>query len=260
MNMVAPAETKPALKEAVDLTTRTIDCRAFHYRNLVILLVLVVVVSGVWAAVRWSGLPLLGLLLLAPLCAAFILLDTTLVNRWRRRVLGWWVEGCLPLDNFANAVASLRMLPPGTVRAMVGTLPTRDRVPAAAKAPPVLRRALADTLKAIHRGESARTAIAGLAYSVGAASLALAALLGDWLPLAGVALVLPVIGLGWGLAAVRWRSWRRAIRTLRKEQGLDLPGFTEAADQLDWGSIPDRKKRRLLGPLGEAREGAGPAV
>jgi hypothetical protein len=230
------------VKDAVDLTTRTIDRRAFHYRNLVVLLVLVVVVCVVWAGVTWSGLPLLGLLLLLPLCGGFLLLDCCLVDRWRERVLRMWTEEDLDLEIFARSIASIRMLPPGTLGAMLATLPTGDHTPA-------MKHAVAVTLTAIHRGESDRTSFGILAYAAGATAVAAAVLSGSWMPLAGVLLVVPLFAMARVVRAARWRGWHRALVAVQREQGLEPANFVEVSAKLDWGSIPAEEKQRLLHSL-----------
>src|ERR1043166_6861781 len=103
-----------ALKEAVNLTTQTIDRRAFHYRNLVVLLIALVGACAVTALVAGSALPLLGLFILVPLCGGYLVLDTHQVNRWRRRIMALWADEDLHLDKFTKAVISLTMLPPNT--------------------------------------------------------------------------------------------------------------------------------------------------
>jgi hypothetical protein len=230
------------VKDAVDLTTRTIDRRAFHYRNLVVLLVLVVVVCVVWAGVSGSGLPLLGWLLLLPLCGGFLVFDSHLVNRWRERILRMWTEEELDLKIFAECIASIRMLPLGTLGAMLATLPPSDHAPA-------MKHALAVTLTSIHRGESDRTSLGILAYTAAAAAVAAAVLMWSWMPLAGVLLVVPLFAMARVVRAARWRGWHRALVALQREQGLEPANFVEVSAKLDWGSIPAEEKHRLLHSL-----------
>jgi hypothetical protein len=46
--------------------------------------------------------------------------------------------------------------------------------------------------------------------------------------------------------AARWRRWRRALTTLQRDHDLEPAHFVELAAQLNWGSLPLEKKRRLL--------------
>jgi hypothetical protein len=230
------------VKDAVDLTTRTIDRRALHYRNLVVLLVLVIMVCAVWAVVSWSGLPLLGWLFLLPLCGGFLVFDSHLVNRWRERILRMWTQEELDLKIFAECIASIRMLPPGTLGAMLATLPTSDHAPA-------MKHALAVTLTSIHCGESDRTSFGILANTAAAAAVAAAVLPWSWIPLAGVLLVVPLFALERVVRAARWRGWHRALVALQREQGLEPANFVALSAKLDWGSIPAEAKQRLLHSL-----------
>src|SRR5688500_16147831 len=134
------------VKDAFDLTTRTIDRRAFHFRNLVVLVVLVIAVCVIWAVIVLSALPLLGLLLLLPLCGGSLVLDGHLVTRWRERILRMWVEEELDLMVFARSIASVRLLPAGTLGTMLATLPIISQGAGASKFPPPMKRALALTL------------------------------------------------------------------------------------------------------------------
>ena len=142
------------VKDALDLTTQTIDRRAYRYRNLVVLVVLVGLVSGIGAVVLLSGLPLLGLLLLLPLCGGFHYLDSVLVNRWGNRLLQMWAEEELDLDAFVESIAAIRLLPPATLGAMLDTLPKIGRRELSS----VVKKALVITLATHSRCESDRTA------------------------------------------------------------------------------------------------------
>jgi hypothetical protein len=243
-----------ATKDALELTTRTIDRRAFYFRNLVVLLVLAVLVFVVWAIVQLSGLPLLGLFLLLPLCGGFLLLDTYLVNHWRNRVLQMWAEEQLHLGAFIKSISTVRMLPPGTLTAMLATLPTSNPSAAAGKLSPAMKRALAVTLMTIHRCECDRIGFANLGYLVGAAAFVTAVIKWSWIPLVGVLLVLPIFAGLRCLQAARWRRWHRTLASLGREAGLELPRFVQLAADLDWGSIAENRKQRLLTSLSDTAE------
>jgi hypothetical protein len=240
------SKTTPSFKDAIELTTQTIDRRAGLFQNLIVLVVGLVVGSLLWAAVVLSWHPLLALLALVPLCGFFLCLDTWLVNRWRQHVLELWAQGQVSLDGLVKGIRSIRLLPPRTLQAMLASVPTKDNNPRAFPSTPVLRRALVATLETINRCDNARTGVASIAYALGVASLVLAAIQGTWMPLAGVLLVGPLLAAAWWLKAAHWRRWKWTLLSLHCQQGLDWTGFVPAANQLDWGSISDRKKQRLL--------------
>jgi hypothetical protein len=236
------------VKDALELTTRTIDRRAFHFRNLVVLLVLVVVACVVWAVLEKSSSPLLGLLALVPLCGGFLVLDNYLVNRWRERVVRMWALEELDLAVFTRSIASVRILPAGTLGAMLATLPTGEHARTAAKLSPVMKEALSLTVTTIHRWESDRTLFATLAYGVGLAFFSWGILLGDWLPLFGCLGVVPVIALGHAVSSLRLRHWHGQLLQCR-EIGLDLPTLVGLVGPLEWGRISRKKKDHLLNSL-----------
>jgi hypothetical protein len=243
------SKIKPSPKDAIVLTTQTIDRRAELFRNLVVLVVVLVVGSLLWAGVGVSWRPLLALLALVPLCGFFLFLDTWLVNRWRHQVLELWAQGQLSLDGLVKGIRSIRLLPPRTLQGMLASLPMKLNNPGAFPSVPVLRRALVATLKTINRCDNARTGVASTAYALGVVSLVLAAIHGTWMALAGGLLVAPVLATAWWLKAARWRRWKRSLLSLHCQQGLDWTTFLPAASQLDWGSVPDGKKQRLLHSL-----------
>jgi len=222
------------VKDAFNLTTRTIDRRAFHYRNLVVLVVLTAFASVAWAALAWSGWPLLGLLTLMPLCGGFFFLDSLVVNRWRDEILQMWAAEGLALDIFADSIASVRLFPAGTLRAMLGTLPTKERLAAADKLPAPLKRAAALTLTTIHRRESDRTLFATFAYSLSLASVAWAIITWCWTPLLGCLSVVLVLVTDRAVNFMRWRRWLGLMRQYQKD-GLDLATAIETLQRLDWG-------------------------
>jgi hypothetical protein len=239
----------PSLKDVIELTTQTIDRRAGLYRNLIVLVVVLVAGTLLWAAIGLSWRPLLALLALVPLCGFFLFLDAWLVNRWQQQVLERWAEGQLSLDGLVKAISPIRLLPARTLQGMLASVPTKHNNLYVCQYPPVLRRALAATLKTINRCENDRTGVTSVAYALGVASLALAVIQSSWMPLTGVLLVAPVLEAAGLLKAARWRRWKRILLALHCQQGLEWTAFVPAANQLDWGSVPDRKKQRLLHSL-----------
>jgi hypothetical protein len=234
-------------QDALNLTARTIDRRAFHFRNLVVLLVLVAVACVLGSLVAWSGWPFVGLLAILPLCGGYLVLDNFQVNRWREKILEMWASKELDLDTFARAMASLRMLPAGTVGAMLATLPTSDRAPDAARLTPAMKRALADTVITLHSCASDPTKYVTLAYFLVVASLTWAALQRDWVPLLGCLVSGPVLLLGRVVSP--WRLRRRLSAAMRQwqAQGLDLPTLVGVVGQLKGEGM--HEKQHLLNTL-----------
>ena len=112
-------ESVPGFKEAMRLTTHTIETRTARFRNTVIAIVVVGLISMASAGVLMSWLPLLGFLLLVPLCGTFLYLDMRLVSDWQKRILEMWLQESLDLGIFSNAMVTIRSLPSHTLHGML---------------------------------------------------------------------------------------------------------------------------------------------
>jgi hypothetical protein len=78
---------RPALLDAIDITNRTIEARAGLYRNLVVAVCAVSVLSILVAVLFRQWMSLAGLVLLVPLTGGFLFLDSRLVRRWRAGIV-----------------------------------------------------------------------------------------------------------------------------------------------------------------------------
>lgn len=246
---MAASESTHGLKEAVSLTTQAIDARAARFRNLVIVVVGVAIISMVWAVFRMSWQPLLALLILMPLCAAFLYLDIALVNHWQEQIVDMWVREFLDLDIFSDTMSSLRMLPSRTLKSMLCPLRNNQNALTSGQIPPVTRKALAMTLKTISRCQNDRTAFVAFAYILCCTFLALAGIRWSLPSLLGLLFVLPLIAAFKWTNDWRFRRLRKQIVGMKQEQGIELSNYVEVAAQLDWESIPHKKKDRLLSSL-----------
>lgn len=242
-------KSKPGISEAMRLTTYTINIQTSIFRNLVITVVVVSLISLIWAAIQRSWLPLLGVLLLAPICGAFFFYDIHLIDRWQQQILAMWEQENLDLDIFTQAMTTISALPQHTLRGMRGTLPTKDKVSCGGNIPQSFRHAVAMTLKTINGCHKDRTVCVTLAWTLGLASPALAAIQWSWLPLLGFLLVIIIISVGKWLSLSRLGSWSKQILGAKQEQGLDIKKFVEIAGQLEWDPISDKKQEQLLNSL-----------
>jgi len=238
------------MNEALQLTKHTIDARAARFRNLVVAVVAVVGACLLGAAVLVSWKPLLGVLLLVTLVGAFLWADDRLVDDWRRKITGLWVHQGLDLDIFARAMRGIPIFPPRVLLGMLRTLPTKETGISAAGLTPPLRQAVGEALSTISRCHADRTALATLAYTAGLASLAWAAIIGSWVPVAGCLLALPLLGLSHASTSLRLRSWQWQVRQILPEE-TDRRSFAAIARQLDWGSIPSPRKEKWLDSLAQ---------
>ncbi len=239
-----PAQTDDH-QQARDVTLRTIHLRARTYRNLVIGIVVTVVGPMLWALGAWSWRPLVAALVVLPLCATFVAVDTWLVIEWRRQILGLWAEGGVDLAKLGQMVTAVRGLPTHTVMRMLDALQTLTRFPGAAAASVATRRSLAAVVRGIDLHQAYQSTAVAAALATAVLSLAAGAVAATLTPMAGAVLA-PVVVVA-GRALANWRL-RRSIPVGMEvsEAGLDLETFAVAADALDWRSVSNVERCRLL--------------
>lgn len=225
--------TTDNLREAVAHTHRVLHKRSTRFRNMVIAVVMIPVVSGIWALVAGSGLPLLGLLVLVPVCVLFLLLDVRAVQQWQRYLFARWQDGSIKLDVLAHAIDAMPQLPKHTVTAMLDTLPTQvldARIPQPSA---TTREALIATAEAISRHEVARQA-----WILGGVVVALVSIIGAvvqmaWQPLAGL-LVPALLPLLWHRYQQRGRRHLKArLQQFSREPDFEPAIYRARTDRLD---------------------------
>lgn len=210
-----------ASKNALQLTTQTIDRRAFHFRNLVILLVVIVLGCLIAALVQWSWRPLVGWLAVMPLCGAFLVFDNYLVGRWQRQMLKLWADGALHVEDFAQSILALRLLPGATLRGMLALLPSTGDGPSMDRLPATTRDYVARLYGCFHQGARDYSAAFALAYSVSVIGIAWALFAWDSRPLLGCLAIVAAFAVGRSLNAMRLRHCREIVEQARAE-GIDL--------------------------------------
>jgi|APLak6261659701_1056019.scaffolds.fasta_scaffold00012_12 hypothetical protein len=192
-----------AYRNAIDLTTQTIDKRARYYRNLVVAVVLTSLVSIGWATMTWSLSPLSGLLLIFPISILFFFMDARLLNQWRSQLFQSWSKKDIDFCGLSHAVNAIPILPKDTLQGMLATLPIADNISAEQVITSSTREAIAASIAADHINQSDALAfkVTGFAMVVGSLILSLA--LSIWLPLLGITVIsiLPLLQ--------KWtRGWR----------------------------------------------------
>lgn len=119
--MGQPTE-KPVIVEALDLTFRTIEKRIKRYRNLVISVACVTVISALLAILCRQWLFVAGLILLVPLVGSFSVVDSQTVRRWRAEILKMSQKNNLDLQSFVKTTSELRKISPRTLADMLATI------------------------------------------------------------------------------------------------------------------------------------------
>jgi hypothetical protein len=184
-----------AYRSAIDLTTRGIECRARYFRNQVVAVALLMCVSVAVALAARSAVPLLGMVLVVPVCGMFLAADHRVLGHWRSELLTAWAMRDLDMAAFRNAIRANPALPRETTEAMLATLPIAGDLTAERLISTPTRRAIAAESLARHRSHA--DAIGFKAATAGIAGCALlgAFALRRWEPLVSLAgLVLVPIG------------------------------------------------------------------
>ena len=114
---------RSVLLDAIDITVRTIEGRARLYRNLVVAVSAVSVLSILLAVLFRQWLALAGLVLLVPLTGGFLFFDSRLVRRWRAGIVEMARLRSLDRATFLNTISGFRHLPPNALKAMLSTIP-----------------------------------------------------------------------------------------------------------------------------------------
>jgi len=114
-----PVQEKPVLLEAINLTLQTIECRARLYRNLLVAVSVVSVVSILTAVLCWRGWPVAGLILAVPLAGGFLLHDTRRVRRWFEEILQMRRERGLDAALFLETIGRFKHVPSRSLQGML---------------------------------------------------------------------------------------------------------------------------------------------
>jgi len=234
------------MKEAIHITTETINLRMKWYRNIIVGGIGIVLITMVWAIVLMSWRFLLGWLLLLPLCGAFLYIDCRLTNKWQERILEMWIQGTLDLNMFCDTMSQVRMFPKRMLQGMMNTLPIHPDPVISKNMNPDIRRSLSLTLQTLNACQNDRTIFASLAFTLALFSLAMAVILKSWIYLVGLSLTPLVIGVSMGFRTIRLKPLREHLTGFKGEKTGEFEKFIESAVHLDWGCIPKKKKAQLL--------------
>jgi hypothetical protein len=122
------ASTKPASREAIEMTIRTIEDRGRHYRNLAATVSIVWIVSLFLGVLLHQWIALSGLILVVPLIGGFLLIDSRRIRRWRTEILKQQLMHGLDLALFRKTISGFRHLPGGTLQSMLSTISSHEKI------------------------------------------------------------------------------------------------------------------------------------
>ena len=118
---------KPVMLRAIHATLRALEDRSRFYRNLIVAVVAVSVVSLLLAVIflRWT--PLLGLILLEPLVGGFLFMDSRRVRQWGNEILQMSRAEALDYKMFRETITKFGHLPPNALGSMLSTLQAGEK-------------------------------------------------------------------------------------------------------------------------------------
>lgn len=209
-------------RTAIDLTTQTIDKRAKYYRNLIVAVVLTSLASIGWSIAIGSLSPLLGLLLLLPICGLFFFFDAYLLNQWRSQLLQYWVKKEIDFCSFCNAVNAISILPKNTLLGMLESLPVAGDIIAEQAISSSTREAIAANIIVDHANQSDVIVFKVAGFGIVVGSLILAIILQSWKPLLGMTAVLLL-----PLLKGRVKQWRLKKSLERLLSAQRQPDFNQ---------------------------------
>jgi hypothetical protein len=211
-----------AYRTAIDHTTRAIVRRSRYFRNQIVTVVVVSLVSIAWALIARSPAPLLGVALLVPVSGIFFLADSRVLDGWRAELLEGWTAHGLDLAAFSAAIRANPTLPKETTEGMLATLPLAGDIVEEQRMSTATRHAIAAKALAKYRSASDALAVKVAACAVAVGALIAAAATRRWEPLLGVMSLLSVPIAG---------GWMRRARLAKSEQEVtacrDQAGFSE---------------------------------
>jgi len=231
-------------RHAIDLTTKTIDRRTFHFRNTIIAVVVIALAAVISALVLRSWKPLTGFFLLPTVIGFFIVADTVIVGYWRRTVTGYWAQGRLEFPLFVQTIGMMKALPKATIEGMLRLLPQQCSFVTAEQVK--LRGALGNTDAAIVNTQLlhvVRSVAVGAAVPV---SLGICLVMFSPVPLWGAAVLPPLFVAVMLFERSIWGKWRQEVKTAVAEGAFGRDVFCKAAAFLVWDfEKPGFAARRL---------------
>lgn len=172
-----------AYRTAIELTVRTIEERGRRFRNLVICVATLALVVIAWSLITRSPEPLIGIIILLPLCGLFFVIDNYELDAWRAELLEGWIMQSLDLAAFSAAIRANPLLPKGTTEGMLATLPSVGDLVEEQQITRAARQTMAAEVILRHRLASHALALRTAAGALAAAALIAAVVTGSQNPL-----------------------------------------------------------------------------
>jgi hypothetical protein len=242
-------QTLSSYRIAIDHTTQTIDRRAKHYRNLIVVVTFVSLGSILWAGIVRSWSPLAGIFLLVPLCGLYFFFDEKLLNQWRHELFAQWEKGKLDFRALYDAVTSISTLPKNSVESMLETLPSVGDLVTEQSISSSTRHAIAAVVTAIHACRSDHVAFKAAGYSIAGGVLIAAVVFWMWQPILGLFALSLVLLLRRWVKIQRLKGAKEKIIKAQQEPEFNLEKFLEIVSKIHWSPISASEKETFLTTL-----------
>jgi hypothetical protein len=240
--MAAHVSTRSPYQLAIDRTQRTIDARAAAYRNLVVVVTVVLIGPIAAALLLRSWLPLVGMGALALLYCVFVIHDSRLVLGWQREMLRLWTEQQVDLKPLHDALNAVPQMPKRTLHGMLTMLPA----PAAPEVlVPSMLRVVAFVAHETHAARHLQALLTATGRLIAIFSLLYAAALGSLLPLLGLSAVPLLVAVGAARNAIVRRRWRAEIAAARTA-GVDYRELRDRVQALHRAERSTASRKRPL--------------
>ena len=232
-----------AYKSAIEYSAVTVQRRAVYFRNLIIVVALVTLISLVSAGVAWSTEPLAGTLLMIPVCGLFLILDERLVSHWRNELFGDWIRRELDFVALRVALTANHALPQNSIEGMLQTLPCVDDLAFEQEISHGTRSGISLIAKSLQSIQMHRLIRLVISYSVVSFVLIAAIILHSWQPMLGVLILGIVFPLSRYFEHGHLRKTTDQISALSRAADFQADKFSEISSTLDWkaGSPAQRK-------------------
>lgn len=221
-----------AYRLAIEQTTQLIQRRANNYRNLVIIVAFVILISISWSIITRTWSPLTGCFFLLPICGLYYTYDNRLLDNWRAQLLDSWAKKQIDFLALVDAINATPTLPKGTVQSMLATLPTAGDLLAEQGVSSSTREAIAALLTTQYACQSDVMASMTATCTIVVVSLIVSVACWMWQPLLGMAAVTGILVVHYWAKGGRLKNMKEKIFRARKKPDFNQERYLEFVDNL----------------------------
>ena len=228
-------------KIAVEQTAQTIEHRARYFRNLVITIVFITLTSVISSFASWSFKPLIGLIIVWPACAFFVMMDCRLLNQWQINFFSKWTKQEISLSSFNHMIKAIPQLPPKTTQSMLRMLPILSDGTIENKLSIITREAIAFVFMTAHKMLFNLIAFKTIAYSIASLCVIASIVLHSWLPASFLVILVITYGIEKYIRYFQVKSLKKKIIKFLTYSEFDKLSYNALIKTLDVSQFPVHK-------------------